>query len=87
MSYTDRNRLSDYRAVFGSEEGKRVLADLCYANYVVRSTMDRDTNVMVFREGSRAAVLQIFDYLEMTPEHLPKIRDTVRELELHMENA
>ena len=57
--------ISDYKLVFGSQEGERVLEDLkrrChfYATYYVKG----DSHESAFYEGQRAAVLWIDNVLK-----------------------
>jgi hypothetical protein len=77
MSYGDRNRLQDYRAVFGSPEGKRVLADLAARHWMFGGTLHAESLVMAHREGERNVVLGIIDYMEMKPDDLPAIRESM----------
>ena len=51
--YDDRDRLADYRAVFGSAEGKRVLHDLIARHYVLGSTFSSEATIMAHAEGQR----------------------------------
>ena len=72
--YDDRLRLQDYRAVFGSGEGKRVLHDLIARHYVLGSTLSADHISMAHAEGQREVVLQILRYMQMTPADIPPAR-------------
>lgn len=60
--------VKDYKALFGSVIGKRVLADLIDAHYVLRP-MFHETNqhITSVREGERNAVLRILSKLAMNP--------------------
>ena len=78
-TYTDRNRIADYRAVFNSPEGKRVLADMCARYWVFGSILHTDAIVMAHREGERNTVLDVMRYLEMKPSDEAEIRLSVRE--------
>lgn len=60
----------DYRMVFGTDEGKRVLNDLLKQNYVLGTTANGDLQI---NEGRRIAVLQILQMLEVSPEQYRKL--------------
>ena len=77
--YTDRNRIMDYRTVFGTPEGKRVLADMCARYWVFGSLLHADAIVMAHREGERNTVLDIMRYLEMKPADEGEIRQSIVE--------
>lgn len=77
--YTDRNRIMDYRTVFGTPEGKRVLADMCARYWMFGSTLHTDAIVMAHREGERNVVLDIMRYLELKPSDEGDIRQSIRE--------
>lgn len=73
MAYDDEKRARDYRVVFGSPEGERVLADLIDMNGVLRPTFDPDPNVSAFNEGRRNVLLDILRYLSVEPEQFRKL--------------
>lgn len=75
--YDDRARISDYRAVFGSDAGKRVLADIADRHWMFSGTLHGEALVMAHREGERNVVLDILRYMELTPADLPKIRESM----------
>jgi hypothetical protein len=77
--YGDRNRIQDYRAVFTSTEGKRVLADLAARHWMFGGTLHAEPSVMTHREGERNVVLEIIRFLELKPDDLPAIRESVRD--------
>ena len=79
MAYDDRNRIHDYRAVFGSPEGKRVLADLAARHWMFRGLLHSDAHVMAHREGERGVVLAILEILELKPADMQPIRQSVVE--------
>ena len=56
---------SDYKTVFSSEEGKRVLWDIIRNNYVLDSTFCvTNEHETILREGHRNAVLRIMSILQ-----------------------
>lgn len=60
----------DYKAVFGSEEGERVLFDLMKNNFILAPTYTSNIHEMALREGARNAVLRILSILRVNPEEL-----------------
>jgi len=74
IRYDDRMRLMDYRVVFGSEEGKRVLYDLIARHYVLGTTFSGEQLTMAHCEGQREVVLHILRYMQMTPKDIPGVR-------------
>jgi len=75
------NRRNHYRAVFRSESGTRVLADLrefCRADtscVVVAKDGKIDTHATVLAEGRREVFLRIIETLNLTDEQLLKLRE------------
>lgn len=68
-------KLQDYRRVFTTEQGKRVLHDMMLTNYVLNPTWspgasDRD---LAYREGARSVVLKILTLLEVDPNKLREL--------------
>ena len=62
----------DYKAVFSSEEGERVLFDLMKNNFMLAPTFTSCEHEMALREGSRNAILRILSILKVKPEELRK---------------
>ncbi len=62
----------DYKAVFTSEEGERVLFDLMKNNFILSPTFTSCIHEMALREGSRNSVLRILSILKVKPEQLKK---------------
>lgn len=61
----------DYRAVFDTEAGMRVLKDLMQRSFMFGTTsVEGDIRV---NEGRRAMVLQILQMLEISPAHYRKL--------------
>lgn len=68
-------KLQDYKRVFTTEQGKRVLHDMMLTNYVLNPTWspgaaDRD---IYMREGARSVVLKILTILEVDPNKLREL--------------
>jgi len=64
----------DYKKVFTTEEGKRVLADLektCFFKSTI--FVPNDALTMAFNEGNRAVLLHILTILELNIEELEKL--------------
>lgn len=72
--YDDRQRLMDYRATFGSPEGKRVLHDLIGRHFILGSTFSPEPTTTAFSEGQREVVLQILRYMQMRPADIEAVR-------------
>tara|TARA_R100001594_G_C4052417_1_gene265261 strand:+ start:4119 stop:4388 length:270 start_codon:yes stop_codon:yes gene_type:complete len=62
----------DYKAVFSTEEGERVLFDLMKNNFMLAPTFTSCVHEMALREGSRNAILRILSILKVKPEELRK---------------
>jgi len=66
--YDERRRRSDYRLVFDSEAGQRVLADLArFAHMGHPSYVRGDAMETAFREGERNVVLRILALRRLRP--------------------
>lgn len=80
MSVTEKvrelrtQRLKDYRKLFSSDVGKRVLNDLIAQHYVMSSTYVRgDALDMAFREGQRNVILRIMSVMNYDAEKVDKM--------------
>ena len=63
-------KLQDYKRVFSSEQGKRVLSDLIASHYMMGSTFTRGAGSeqdMAFKEGQRQVVLRIMTIMDQDP--------------------
>lgn len=75
MAKSVKKRLSliqDYKRVFSSEQGKRVLHDLMNEHGFLKSSFTKDAHEMAFKEGGRNAVLRIMSVCEMDPDLVEK---------------
>lgn len=64
-------RNADYRAVFGSDEGKRVLADLCRFCHVAQPVfVPGDALTSAYRDGMRRVALRVAAILGMSDRQL-----------------
>ena len=63
----------DYKKIFASEEGKRVLTDLERVCLFKTSTFDKDALTMAFQEGLRGVYLHINTILTLDIETLEKM--------------
>ena len=70
---------ANYKKVFASEEGKKVLKDLEGKCFINSPTICKEPHEMAFREGQRAVVLHIKTLLTMD---IDKIRKQIEEQEL-----
>jgi len=79
-AYADSSRLRDYRAVFGTDAGQRVLVDMMTLFGVFRSNFHHDAHVNAYRNGQRDVVLHIIHYMQMKPAELVEARLTAAEM-------
>jgi hypothetical protein len=63
----------DYKKVFSSEEGQKVLADLERVCLFRTSTFNREPLTMAFQEGLRGVYLHILTILTLNIEELEKL--------------
>jgi len=63
----------DYKTVFRSEEGKRVLAHLETMGFWNSTTISKDPNITAFNEGNRAFLLSIKTILNTDLEALAEM--------------
>lgn len=75
--YSDQQRQADYKDVFGSVEGKRVLADIMAKASVFAPIMTVDPIAAARIEGARALALHIGSFVAFDKKHWA---DTVREV-------
>ena len=69
----------DYKLVFDSPEGKRVLADLEKTGYYNTTTfVANDAMATVFNEGLRAFILHIKTIKDMDLESLERIANAIQ---------
>lgn len=78
--------VADYKAVFGTEKGRGVLADLMRNHYVLTSTYDTDPTLVALREGERNVVLRIMTMLKIDVEELQKRIEEIENQELDQES-
>jgi hypothetical protein len=77
--YTDRQRITDYRATFNTPEGVRVLNDLIFRHYILESTVNIHAVNMAHMEGQRDVVLGILNFMQLKPDDIPQRRVSVLE--------
>lgn len=73
LAQKQKNLSDDYRSVFKTAAGKRVLYDLMCKNFVLQPTMNNthgSREHMDRNEGKREAVLGIMAMVEYSPEKL-----------------
>ena len=80
-NYTEKQRLMDYRATFGSEHGQRVLHDLMGRYWMLMPLSAKSVIVdsVLFREGQRCVVLDILQVLATKPAELIQRRERILE--------
>ena len=65
--------ISRYTSLFKTEDGEKVLWDLCKTFNVVGTTFDTNPHVMAYNEGARAVVMRILQTINTDPEALDKL--------------
>lgn len=68
----------DYRHVFGSDSGQRVLKDMMRAGHVFQPTFTRGVDgdrESAFREGERNMVLRILAIMRLKTQHLMNLME------------
>jgi len=72
--YSAEEKLADYSFVFGTEQGKRVFADLYEQCHMGHPTYVRnDSHETAYREGERNVFLRIMYLLKLTPADIDAI--------------
>ena len=71
----------DYRAVFQTEQGKRVLWHLISIAHVYDDITERatDSHQAYFKDGRRSLVLEIFRFMNMQPSEDKEIRNITKD--------
>jgi len=80
-----KSMMVDYKRVFGTEQGQRVLNDLIASHYVMGSTYGRGENAamdLAFREGQRQVVLRIMTIMKYDPE---QVANQIKESDKHVQ--
>lgn len=57
--------LANYKQVFGTEIGKRVLWDMMQEHFILGHTFHDNPHEMSFREGQRNVVLRILNLIKL----------------------
>lgn len=70
-----KQKILDYKAVFGTEQGKRVLHDLLvYSNFLQPTlTSNNDPIEMAFNEGKRNVILRVLSFGRMDIRDIDKL--------------
>lgn len=79
--YKPSELVADYKLIFESEAGERVLYDLMKKCHFLHTSYDGDINSMVFREGERNVVNYIMTMLKQDPLEIKKLIDKQEEEE------
>jgi len=62
--------LLKYMAVFNTDDGRAILADMCRTFHVFDSTMGDSPQETAFNEGARSVILRILKTINTDPEKL-----------------
>lgn len=68
-------RLLDYRRVFGTPEGQRVLWDMMKNAHMLSPCFMQDKDEAIFHDGERNAVLRILTKIKTDPKKLREMID------------
>jgi hypothetical protein len=79
--YKPAELVADYKLLFESEAGERVLYDLMKKCHFIHTSYDGDVHSTVFREGERNVVNYILTMLKQDPVHIKKLIDKQEEEE------
>lgn len=75
MAMKKADLVSDYKLLFGSEAGERVLFDLMKVGHFMGPSYQGDLHDCVFHEGERNIVNYILTMLKQDPVELKKLID------------
>ncbi len=71
----------DYKVVFGSEEGKRVLHDILKSCGMLTSSFDESSVTMAYKEGQRNVALSLLHKTKVNIQELTRFIEQQEELE------
>jgi len=76
-------RASDYKNVFGSGQGKRVLLDLMKEHHIMSPTISAkvDSHDLAFNEGARNVVLRILKIMKTDLSQIEKLMEDAENVE------
>lgn len=69
--YTDMDRFRDFKKVFMTDDGQRVLRELLAWGHLFKPSFDKDPYVMAFREGERNMSLKLLIAITKEPKERP----------------
>lgn len=78
MADTIQKRVSqihNYRRLFSSQYGQKVLANLCQRFGVFDPYYDSDPNHMYYKQGQRSVILEIVKMTKLDPADLEKLAE------------
>ena len=77
LSEKEKRRLADYRTVFESPQGQRVLADLCQRHGIYDPChVPGDAYSTAYNDGRRSVVVDLLRYLNTDLERLTNLLDS-----------
>ena len=83
ISMKKADLVSDYKLVFNSESGQRVLYDLMKVGHFMGPSYQGDIHDCIFAEGERNVVNYIMTMMKQDPVQLKKMIDKQEEEELN----
>ncbi len=68
-------KYNDYKSVFGTEEGKRVLFDMMANHHFITPTLSVKNNAIeaAFNEGQRNVILRVLTYMKLDIRQIEKL--------------
>lgn len=66
-------KAADYKNVFSSAQGKRVLEDMCRQHFMFSTTFMKDSHETARREGERLVMLRVLSFLKIDLAKLEKL--------------
>lgn len=70
-------KIIDYKKVFSSPEGQRVLMDMMDEHFMLRTTSDRDQAKQNENEGQRIVMLRLFKILKISPQQMERLVEEI----------
>ena len=71
----EKRKREDFKEVFGTEQGKNVLALLANSHFVYRTTHSNDPYTSAWQEGQRTVVMEIINLVGADLETIRKRMD------------
>ena len=78
-TYTDLDKYRDFRMVFlANDQGQRVLRELLAHCHMFKTSFDKDSGALAFKEGERNVALWLMSIISNEPKPRPTQANRVR---------